>query len=170
VRLRTRHRAVQGAPGAQVFILRRSLRGLCLVCLVVLAGCGGGGGTTETQVVLTHGDTETRVDVEVADSPSERERGLMGRSSLPADAGMIFVYDEDHRGTFWMKDTLIPLSIAFYDAEGRILRILDMKPCRKDPCPLYDPKVTYRGALEVNEGAFERWGISAGDRLRITSP
>jgi uncharacterized protein len=146
-----------------------SARGLCFVCIVVLAGCGGGSGATKAQVVLTHGSTETRVAVEVADSPSERERGLMGRSSLPADAGMLFVWDEDHRGAFWMKDTLIPLSIAFYDADGRILRILDMTPCKEDPCPLYDPKVSYRGALEANEGAFERWGISVGDRLRITS-
>jgi uncharacterized membrane protein (UPF0127 family) len=69
-----------------------------------------------------------------------------------------------------MKNTLIPLSIAFYRADGRIARILDMAPCKKNPCPLYDPGVAYRGALEVNEGAFARWGISEGDRLRITSP
>jgi len=124
----------------------------------------------KAQVVLTHGSVEKRIAVEVADSSSERERGLMGRTSLPADAGMVFVYDEDHRGPFWMKDTLIPLSIAFYDADGRILKILDMTPCKTDPCPLYDPEVAYRGALEVNAGAFEHWGISAGDRLRITSP
>jgi uncharacterized membrane protein (UPF0127 family) len=83
---------------------------------------------------------------------------------------MVFVYAERHRGAFWMKDTRIPLSIAFYGADGGILRILDMQPCKRDPCPLYDPGVAYRGALEVNRGAFERWGISTGDRLRITSP
>jgi uncharacterized membrane protein (UPF0127 family) len=94
----------------------------------------------------------------------------MGRTSLPADAGMVFVYPEDHAGPFWMKGTLIPLSIAFYAADGRILRILDMQPCEADPCPLYDPEVPYRGALEVNEGAFADWGITEGDRLRITSP
>jgi uncharacterized membrane protein (UPF0127 family) len=69
-----------------------------------------------------------------------------------------------------MKDTLIPLSIAFYSVDGRILKILDMEPCKADPCPLYDPGVSYRGALEVNQGAFAGWGISEGDRLRITSP
>jgi uncharacterized protein len=94
----------------------------------------------------------------------------MGRTSLPADAGMVFVYPEGHAGPFWMKDTLIPLSIAFYAADGRILRILDMQPCKADPCPLYDPEVTYRGALEVNDGGFEDLGITEGDRLRITSP
>ncbi len=94
----------------------------------------------------------------------------MGRTSLPADEGMLFTWHQDRSGAFWMKDTLIPLSIAFYGADGRILRILDMTPCREDPCDLYDPGVAYRGALEVNRGAFGRLGISAGDRLRITPP
>jgi hypothetical protein len=94
----------------------------------------------------------------------------MGRTSLPADAGMVFTFPDEHEGAFWMKDTLIPLSIAFYAADGRILRILDMTPCTREPCELYDPGVSYRGALEVNRGAFRRWGISEGDRLRITSP
>ncbi|HEX5470009.1 MAG TPA: DUF192 domain-containing protein [Gaiellaceae bacterium] len=107
--------------------------------------------------------------VEVADTEAERERGLMGRSSLAADSGMLFVFGEEHRGAFWMKDTLIPLSIAFYGEDGRILRILDMVPCKEEPCPLYDPEVAYEGALEVNAGAFERWGVSEGDGLRITS-
>lgn len=120
--------------------------------------------------MLSHGDEQTTIAVEIADTQTEREQGLMGRETLPAEAGMAFVFPQDHRGPFWMKDTLIPLSIAFYSADGRILKILDMEPCRADPCPLYDPRVAYRGALEVNEGAFAGWGISEGDRLRITSP
>jgi uncharacterized membrane protein (UPF0127 family) len=138
-----------------------------LLCLVLLAGCGGA--EKGAHAVLSGPDGETTVTVEVADSNAERARGLMGRKSLPADAGMVFVYDDDQRGPFWMKNTLIPLSIAFYDADGRILRILDMVPCTRDPCPLYDPGVTYRGALEVNRGAFTRWRVVPGDRLRITS-
>jgi uncharacterized membrane protein (UPF0127 family) len=108
--------------------------------------------------------------VEIAGTPSEREHGLMGRTSLAAKEGMLFTWPEDHEGAFWMKDTLIPLSIGFYAADGRIVRILDMTPCRKEPCDLYDPGIPYRGALEVNQGAFGHWGISEGDRLRITSP
>jgi uncharacterized protein len=138
--------------------------------LVVLAGCGGDDGASGPRAVLSHGDEATTIALELADTPSEREQGLMGRTSLPADAGMVFVYPEDRAGSFWMKDTLIPLSIAFYAADGRILRILDMQPCKADPCPLYDPEVPYRGALEVNEGAFADWGITEGDWLRITSP
>jgi uncharacterized protein len=138
--------------------------------LAVLAGCGRDGVEQGAQAVLLHGNQETTISVEIADTPAERERGLMGRTTLPADAGMAFVFPEDQRGAFWMKDTLIPLSIAFFSADGRILKILDMEPCDADPCPLYDPGVAYRGALEVNEGAFAGWGITTGDRLRITSP
>ena len=138
--------------------------------MVVLAACGGDGAGQGAQAVLSHGDQERTIAVEIADTPAERERGLMGRETLPADAGMIFVFPEDQRGAFWMRNTLIPLSIAFYSADGRILKILDMEPCHADPCPLYNPGVTYRGALEVNQGAFAGWGISAGDELRITSP
>jgi uncharacterized membrane protein (UPF0127 family) len=66
-----------------------------------------------------------------------------------------------------MKNTLIPLSIAFLDADGRILRILDMEPCEADPCPLYPPGVAYTSALEVNQGAFERWGVEVGDLVTL---
>ena len=145
-----------------------SRKAFLFATLVVLAGCGGDG-ESQAKAVLSHGDHEVTVAVEIADTESERERGLMSRTSLPEDEGMVFMFPETHRGPFWMKDTLIPLSIAFYDGGGRILRILDMAPCKSDPCELYDPEVAYRGALEVNRGAFERWGVSEGDRLRITS-
>jgi uncharacterized protein len=133
--------------------------------LAVLAGCGGG---TSGPTVLIHGDeSETEVEVEIADTTEERARGLMGRESLPDDAGMLFVFSQPNAGGFWMKDTLIPLSIAFVRSDGRIVRILDMEPCRRDPCPVYDPGVTYVRALEVNRGAFKRWGVEEGDKLEI---
>jgi uncharacterized membrane protein (UPF0127 family) len=112
---------------------------------------------------------EVRVPVEVADSQEEREVGLMNRESLPADAGMIFLFEDDTQGGFWMKNTLIPLSIAFADAGGTIVSILDMEPCEADPCEIYDPGVTYRSALEVNQGAFADWGVEVGDRLTLES-
>ena len=80
---------------------------------------------------------------------------------------MVFIFFEKHLGGFWMKNTLIPLSIAFFDQDGEILEILDMDPCEKDPCPTYDPGVPYWGALEVNKGAFDEWGVSAGDTIRM---
>ena len=118
-------------------------------------------------VTIEGEDGDVEVAVEIADSDAEREVGLMDRESLPDDAGMLFVFDEDVDYGFWMKNTLIPLSIAFADAEGEIVRILDMDPCEADPCPVYDPEATYRTALEVNQGAFSQWGVAEGDRMTL---
>lgn len=148
----------------------RLLLGATLSALA-LAGCGNGDHAgAGAQVLIDTGEDEVAVDVEVADSADERARGLMNRESLPEDAGMIFLFPEEASGGFWMKNTLIPLSIAFADADGRILRILDMEPCEEDPCEIYDPGVSYRSALEVNEGAFAEWGVEEGDRLRLETP
>lgn len=125
-------------------------------------------GEAEGPRVLIETDAgEVEVAVEVADDDGERQVGLMNRESLPADAGMIFLFEADSSGGFWMKNTLIPLSIAFVDSGGTILRILDMEPCEADPCEIYDPGVFYRSALEVNQGAFDRLGVEEGDRLRL---
>jgi len=158
-----------------------------LLVLLLAAACGGDDepearGTTSVadrapattdgeeggQRVLIETDAgEVEVAVEVADDDGERQVGLMNRESLPADAGMIFLFEADSSGGFWMKNTLIPLSIAFVDSGGTILRILDMEPCEADPCEVYDPGVFYRSALEVNKGAFDRLGVEEGDRLRL---
>jgi uncharacterized membrane protein (UPF0127 family) len=132
--------------------------------LALFSACGAEQGPRA--VIETKGD-EVTVHVEVADTQAERARGLMGRRELQEDAGMVFVFPTDSTSAFWMKDTLIPLSIAFYDERGTIVRILDMEPCTRDPCVLYDPEASYRGALDVNRGAFERWGVREGDVLRL---
>jgi uncharacterized membrane protein (UPF0127 family) len=107
------------------------------------------------------------IDVEVAETREQHELGLMHREALPKDSGMVFVFFELTEGGFWMKNTLIPLSIAFFDVDGEILKILDMQPCAEEPCTIYDPGVEYMGALEVNQGAFERWGVEEGDFVRL---
>jgi uncharacterized protein len=117
--------------------------------------------------ILDTGEQRVRLTVEVADEPDEWRVGLMHRRSLARNAGMIFVFPQPIRGGFWMKNTLIPLSIAFLDGRGRILRIMVMTPCRADPCPTYDPKVAYKAALEVNRGSFGRWEARRGDRVRL---
>jgi uncharacterized protein len=138
---------------------------LALALILLLAACGGGGG--EPTAVIETGTGKAVVQVEIADSAAERERGLMGRRHLAQDSGMVFLFPKATNDAFWMKDTLIPLSIAFYDRRGRIARIIDMVPCKKEPCPVYSPGVYYRGALEVNIGAFARWGVRQGDVLRL---
>lgn len=104
----------------------------------------------------------------LADSPDERAHGLMGRTDLGADDGMLFVFQEPWSGAFWMKDTLIPLSIAFWDEGGRIISILDMAPCIEDPCPTFGPDQPFVGAVEVDRGAFERHGVVLGDTVELT--
>jgi uncharacterized membrane protein (UPF0127 family) len=108
------------------------------------------------------------LQVEVAATPEARARGLMGRTELPADQGMAFVFGQPTTGRFWMKDTLIPLSIAFWDERDRVVAILDMQPCRADPCPTYGPERPYVGAVEVNLGYFEDHGIEVGDHVELT--
>jgi uncharacterized protein len=138
-----------------------------MLAALALASCGGNGDDDGSRVVIATSTGDVAIQVEVADDEDERARGLMGRTELEEDAGMVFLFPEDSRGPFWMKDTLIPLSIAFYDADGSIVRILDMEPCREDQCPLYDPEAAYRGALEVNQGAFDGWNVREGDRVRL---
>ena len=103
--------------------------------------------------------------VEVADTPKRQAQGLMFRKSLGEDEGMVFLFPTPTAGGFWMKNTLIPLSIAFFDRQGVILRILDMEPCPKDPCSVYYPGVVYQGALEVNQGWFHKRGLTPGARV-----
>ena len=129
---------------------------------------------TLASVTFPHGEAVIRtssrtvtVRVELARTAEQQAVGLQGRRSLPRNAGMAFLFSEQTHGSFWMKNTSIPLSIAFWGRRGRILRILDMAPCRSDPCPRYDPRVGYWGALEVNRGAFRRWGVRLGDLVRI---
>ena len=102
--------------------------------------------------------------VEIADTPEERARGLMNRESLPEDAGMLFVWPEDTASGFWMKDTVIPLSIAFIDAGGKIVGIQDMQPLDET---LHHSPSPYRYAVEANQGWFAERGIAAGDSVTL---
>ncbi|MDQ3941105.1 MAG: DUF192 domain-containing protein [Actinomycetota bacterium] len=120
------------------------------------------------KVLIDTDDGSVLIDVEIAETEDERALGLMHRDSLAQDAGMLFVFFDDTTGGFWMKNTLIPLSIAFIDSDSKIVEILDMDPCAKDPCRIYTPSVPYRAALEVNQGAFDEWGVELGDRITVT--
>ncbi|HEV3477076.1 MAG TPA: DUF192 domain-containing protein, partial [Rubrobacteraceae bacterium] len=112
------------------------------------------------------GGEEVEVQVEIADTDPERQRGLMGRTALPEDQGMLFVFGGEQELSFWMKNTLIPLSIAYIDSEGRIVDIQDMKTLDDDP-PHYVSAEPARYALEVNQGFFEERGIEVGDRAEL---
>jgi uncharacterized membrane protein (UPF0127 family) len=108
-----------------------------------------------------------RIEVEVAANEQTRNLGLMYRSHLPPDQGMIFVYPSPTRICMWMKNTLIPLSVAFLDEEGRILNIEDMAPhSEKNHCTVKPA----RYALEMNQGWFAGHGVKAGDRIDGVKP
>jgi uncharacterized membrane protein (UPF0127 family) len=142
-----------------------------LATLIILAACGGQthpqSGLPLGDLVIGAGTREVRVNVEIAATYEAKVKGLMGRRSLPPDTGMVFLREEARPGEFWMKNTLIPLSLAVWGTDGRIGAILDMEPCREDPCPLSDPGVAWVGAVEVNQGFFEDHGVEVGDRVRL---
>lgn len=145
---------------------------------ILLAACGASGDEVdeeltepfgEARVVLTQGDERVELDGYVADTPELRRQGLQGWPALPERTGMVFVYGQETTGGFWMKDTLIELSIAFADADGRIHTILDMEPCAEEPCPTYAPDAPYQYALEVNQGAFADLGVEPGWELDVAA-
>lgn len=122
----------------------------------------------QTKIIKVSSRERTiKLTVQVADTFKKREKGLMFVEKLPENEGMLFVYSSKTYGGFWMKNTLIPLSIAFLDSDGKILRILDMVPCKKADCPTYDPELFYQYALEVNLGWFEKNQIKVGDFVRL---
>jgi uncharacterized protein len=108
---------------------------------------------------------DREIRVEVARTPEERAQGLMGRERLGKDDGMLFIFEVEDRHGFWMKNTLIPLSIAFIDREGRIVRITDMMPLTLDS---HDPPRPVLFALEMNKGWFKTNGIREGDFVRFS--
>jgi len=108
---------------------------------------------------------EKDIRVEVARTPEERVVGLMARKHLGKEEGMLFIFEEEGYHSFWMKNTLIPLSIAFIDKKGQIVKITNMKPLTLTSHPPPKP-ILY--ALEMNKGWFSRNGIRVGDIVRFS--
>ena len=110
---------------------------------------------------------DTKVYVEVPETPAEMARGLMHRESLGEDAGMIFVFDKEGKHSFWMKNTLIPLDMIFINAENKIVDILTAVPCKQDPCENYTPKEKAIYVLEVNKGFAEKHNLQIGEEVKL---
>lgn len=111
------------------------------------------------------------LQVDVADTPEARARGLMHRQTLADNMGMLFIFEEQHRWGFWMKNTLIPLSIAFIDRRWRVVDIQDMAvaPSPRDgPFTIYESRTPALYALEVRQGLFKQKGIEVGARVVFT--
>jgi uncharacterized membrane protein (UPF0127 family) len=141
----------------------------CYVCLLFLLVCGLANcaprklGVAEIRVERA-GAKVALLNAELARTPEERTRGLMGRKSLADGEGMLFIFERDDMLSFWMKDTLIPLSIAFIASDGRIVEIRDMQPL--DINSIKSSR-SVRYALEVPQGWFERAGVRPGDTVKF---
>jgi uncharacterized membrane protein (UPF0127 family) len=105
------------------------------------------------------------VYVEIADSPAERQRGLMYRETLEPDRGMLFIFESSRMLSFWMRNTYVDLSIAYIADDGTIIDILDMYALDETSVPSSAPA---RFALELNQGAFDRLGVFEGDRIDLS--
>ena len=128
-----------------------------LVLAVWTAGGSAGG-----EARLKIGDHN--LTVEVADTPSEQVMGLMNREFLPPDRGMIFVFEEPKQAFFWMKNTSIPLDVAFLDSEGVILEILPLVPFEETRLASKSDKVAY--AIETNRDWFASRGLKPGVKVQ----
>ena len=156
---------------------RRALSLLAFPLAAVLAlGCNG-----QNETLPPMGDDESGMELpprghawvvidqdtvvaEVADTPAARERGLMFRTELDEGRGMLFVFDDEQTRSFWMRDTYIPLDIAYLDRTQRIVDIQQMEPQVEE---LYESAAPAMFALEVRQGWFEERGIETGDQVRI---
>lgn len=119
---------------------------------------------TKTLIVQRADGTELSLRAEIADTVETRTRGLMFRKSLPEGEGMLFVFDRDQVLSFWMKDTILPLSIAYIASDGRILEIHDMESGSLSPVT---SSRSARYALEVPQGWYAKVGVAPGDRILI---
>lgn len=135
------------------------------VCLGLLVCAGAAGAACVSDVVdLREGDSRFRFSVEVADTDAERAQGLMNRESLPRFGGMLFVYDQPQPVAFWMKNTLIPLDMLFFDESGVLTHVHENAvPGDLTPIP---GKGEVLFVLEINGGAARELGIEPGAELR----
>ncbi len=112
----------------------------------------------------------TAVQVDLATTPDQQARGLMFVDSLPADHGMLFLFDSDERRPFWMKNCLIALDMVWLDADFRVADIShDVQPCKEDPCPNVFPSGPIRNVLEVQAGLCAAHKLAVGDKLVVAN-
>lgn len=156
----------------------RPLPALAACAAILCAACGAGQaaplptasarGWPLGDLTMRHaGRDAVHLTVEIADTEPHREAGLMNTRSLPTDHGEAFTWTQPIQVGFWMKDTLIPLDIVYWDAQGRIVDVLNMTPCSADPCAVYNARSPFVGAVELDPGVVEKAGVQVGDTLTL---
>ena len=109
-----------------------------------------------------------RYTIEIAADDAARAHGLMDRTAMEADHGMLFVFQDDAPRAFWMKNTKIPLDMLFFDGDRKLVSIQhSVPPCVADPCPGYSSGAPARYVLELNAGQAEKLGVTSGDELIV---
>src|ERR1700731_1756742 len=153
-------------PGMSPMISRRSLLPMLVLLVTGLFRFSAGADlqqfpTSELTIISATGPH--RFKVELAKTPAQMTQGLMFRTSLPPDAGMLFDYRQPTAATMWMRNTLIPLDMLFVDAQGRIVNIHERAvPQSLDVIAAAEP---VRAVIELNGGTATRLGIEPGDRV-----
>ena len=135
-----------------------------ILFLTVLSGCSGLEKFDKQNITIEGKSGTVVVIAEIARSAAQQQQGLMYRKELKDGEGMLFIFDRDQILSFWMKNTLIPLSVAYIAQDGRILEIHDMEPGNLNPVK---SSRSARYALEVPQGWFGRAGLGPDDRLDI---
>jgi uncharacterized protein len=155
-------------------------RAVVLLAVLSLAGCAHARTATgpvpnpslhlpEARLVFAgSGGPELSLHVQVAETAQSQATGLMHVKRMPDRTGMAFLFGEPTLTPFWMKDTLIPLDIAFWDGRGRIVTTFTMSPCKANPCRFYEPTTPYVGSVEMNAGLLAASGIRVGDKVTLT--
>jgi len=135
-----------------------------MLIFILLVTCSTQKMPVQEILIERDGETVAVVNAEIARTQDDRYKGLMFRKKLPDGEGMLFVYDKDEVLSFWMKNTYVPLSIAFITYDGRIIDIKDMYP--HDINSVTSSR-SVRYALEVPQGWFSRVGVREGDKVKI---
>lgn len=108
------------------------------------------------------------VQAEIADTGPKQMRGLMHRKSLPLKSGMLFIFEQEAKYSFWMKNTIIPLDMIWIDADKRIVDITkNALPCKEEICGNFSPRSEAKYVLEVNSGFSDRFGLNIGDEVKF---
>jgi uncharacterized protein len=140
-------------------------RWLVLMLFLLAGGTGAAPVNAAAPAVELHGH---RFSVEFATDDASREHGLMMRTALAPDHGMLFVFPYQAPQGFWMKNTLIPLDILYFDTDRRLVSTQsNVPPCKADPCPIYPSNAPARYVLELSAGTANRIGVRVGDELKI---
>ena len=136
-----------------------------LFLISIMYTCAGTNQSFEKkQYILETKDNTIPISVEIARTDAQRAQGLMHRKTVPQGTGMLFVFERDQILSFWMENTLVPLSIAFISYDGRIVEIRDMEPLSRT---VIQSSRSARYALEVPQDWFEKVGVSVGSRIKI---